>query len=81
MQRNTGDAAATRAQLAMLFELAAQCTEAKLMEAGLLLTERDYSGVVAIAGQVRNHEFFYLQKVFVNKNLEMLWKLRLELEL
>lgn len=50
--RETGDAAATRAQLATLFELAAYCTEAKLAEAALQLAERDYSGVVALTAQV-----------------------------
>jgi hypothetical protein len=50
--RETGDAAATRAQLATLFELAAFCTEAKLAEAALQLAEKDYSGVVALTAQV-----------------------------
>jgi hypothetical protein len=50
--RETGDAAATRAQLATLFELAAFCTEAKLTEAALQLDEKDYSGVVALTAQV-----------------------------
>jgi tetratricopeptide (TPR) repeat protein len=50
--RETGDASATRAQLATLFELAAFCTEAKLAEAALQLAEKDYSGVVALTAQV-----------------------------
>mmetsp|Transcript_9180 Transcript_9180/g.27574 ORF Transcript_9180/g.27574 Transcript_9180/m.27574 type:complete len:464 (-) Transcript_9180:80-1471(-) len=49
-------AAAKRAQLAALFELATHCTEAKLIEAQLLLQEKDYGGVVAITGQVLKAE-------------------------
>lgn len=51
-----GDAAATRAQLSALFELATHCSEAKLIEAALLLAEKDFGGAVAITGQVLKAE-------------------------
>lgn len=50
------DATVTRGHLSALFGLATHCSEAKLIEATLLLLEKDFGGAVAITGQVLKAE-------------------------
>ena len=49
--RQAGDVKAARAHLAAVFEAAALCVGAKLLEAAVMLEDRDYGGVVAMTGQ------------------------------
>ncbi len=53
--RQKGDVKAARKHLAVVFEAAAFCVGGKLLEAAVMLEERDYGGVVALTGQARPH--------------------------
>ena len=55
--RKAGDVKAARSHLAAVFEAAALCVGAKLLEAAVMLEEGDYGGVVAMTGQVSRQVF------------------------
>ena len=49
--RQKGDVKTARKHLAAVFEAAAFCVGGKLLEAAVMMEERDFGGVVALTGQ------------------------------